>query len=429
MISHDNITWTTTVLLGMFPFDSTERCVSYLPLSHIAAQVLDMHGPMSLGCSVYFAQPDALRGSLVVTLKAVRPTMFFGVPRVWEKIYEKMSEVGKSTKGAKKSIATWAKRKGTERSQLMQYGAKGGYPSWFWLANMAVFSKVKASLGLDATKCCFTAAAPISREVLEYFASLNIPIYEVFGQSECTGPHTVNTPSAWKVGTVGRPMLGTESKIDPESGELCYRGRHIFMGYLKGPEASAETIDEEGWLHSGDVVTSDADENPHIVGISGFFSITGRIKELIITAGGENVPPVLIEEAFKKELPYISNCMVIGDQRKFLSIVIALKVEIDVTTGVASNKLTGSSLDHSESIGSSARTAPEAGACPKWKAILDAGMKKVNERSTSRAQVVQKWCIIPSDFTEAGGELTPTLKLKRKPTAVKYADLIDAMYK
>eukprot|EP00903_Cladosiphon_okamuranus_P010212 g9671.t1 len=427
MISHDNITWTAETLTAAYPLHAGSRVVSYLPLSHIAAQILDMHGPMYLGCMTAFAQPDALKGSLVKTLREIRPTVFFGVPRVWEKMYEKMQEVGRSIKGVKKSISTWAKSKGTAHAQMAQYGGGGGAPCGFGVANALAFSKVKANLGLDQAVNCFTAAAPISADIIEYFASLNIHILELFGQSECTGPHTFNTPEGWKIGTCGRPMLGTESKIVPDTGELCYRGRHIFMGYMHNPEKTAETIDEDGWMHSGDVAAFDEDEDPRVEGPSGFMRITGRIKELIITAGGENVPPVLIENEFKTELPCIGNCMVIGDKRKYLTILIALRSEVD-EDGLPTKKLAGDSLTACEKIGSTATTIEEAKADPKWTEYINAAMQACNKRTTSNAQKVAKWALLPNDFSVEGGELTPTLKLKRGPAAEKYSDIIEALY-
>ncbi|CAB1117569.1 unnamed protein product [Ectocarpus sp. CCAP 1310/34] len=427
MISHDNMTWTAETLTTQFPLNETSRVVSYLPLSHIAAQILDMHGPMFLGCTVAFAQPDALKGSLVKTLREIRPTVFFGVPRVWEKMYEKMQEVGRSIKGAKKSISTWAKGKGLAHARMQQYGAGGGVPCGFGVANALAFSKVKANLGLDQATCCFTGAAPIAVEIIEYFASLNIHILELFGQSECTGPQTFNTAEAWKIGTCGRPMAGTESKLVPETGELCYRGRHIFMGYMHNPEKTAETIDEDGWMHSGDVATFDEDGDDRTEGPSGFMQITGRIKELIITAGGENVPPVLIENEFKTELPCIANCMVVGDKRKFLSILIALRSEV-AEDGTPTSKLAGDSLTACEKIGSTATTIEEAKADPKWTEYIDKAVKACNNRTTSNAQRVAKWALLPHDFSVEGGELTPTLKLKRGPASEKYADIIEGLY-
>jgi len=157
-------------------------------------------------------------------------------------------------------------------------------------------------------------------------------------------------------------------------------------------------------------------------------TITGRIKELIITAGGENVAPVLIEDAMKGAMPALSNCMVIGDKRKFLSILFCLQVEIDPATGVASNKLTGVALDTSKEIGSSAVTTTEAMKCDKWKKYLDDGMAAANGKAISRAQKVAKWAMLETDFTEPGGELTPTLKLKRSVAAEKYSSVIEGIY-
>ena len=252
MISHDNITWTAkNIGDSYFDLNFKDRIISFLPMSHVAAQLFDIHVPIYLGCAVYFCQPDALKGTLTVTMREVRPTLFFSVPRVWEKIQEKMVQMGRQTVGVKKILATWAKGLGSEHSRLNQFGNDGGAPLGYGCAHAIVLSKIKDALGLDQVKGAFTAAAPISVDTLNYFASLDIPVFEVFGQSECTGPHTVSSPGNWKIGYCGRPIPGSESIIDPINGELCYRGRHIFMGYMYMPDKTAETIDEDGYLHSG----------------------------------------------------------------------------------------------------------------------------------------------------------------------------------
>lgn len=285
MISHDNITWTARNIIEHYmDMNHTDRAVSYLPLSHIAAQLIDVHCIMALGASCWFAQPDALKGSLTHTLKEVRPTFFFGVPRVWEKIQEKMVQLGRDTKGILKVLSTWAKQMGTEKSKRAQWGGDGGAPCGYSCVNALVLHKIKEALGLDQTKGCFTAAAPIAPETLWYFASLDIPVYEVFGQSECTGPHTVSAAKGWKIGYCGRPIYGSRSKLDPRNGELMYSGRHIFMGYMFMEKETRETIDEDGYLHSGDVAEFDNNDDPKIPKPSGFMKITGRIKELLITA-------------------------------------------------------------------------------------------------------------------------------------------------
>jgi long-chain-fatty-acid--CoA ligase ACSBG len=429
MISHDNVTWTVgNVVDRLLNLSHEDRFVSYLPLSHIAAQLIDIYAPVRSGAQVFFAQPDALKGTLTVTLKEARPTIFFGVPRVWEKIQEKMVQLGRESTGIKKSLATWAKAAGLEHSKRAQFGAGGGAPWGYGCANSLVLSKIKEALGLDKTKGCFTAAAPIAPETLWYFASLGIPVYEVFGQSECTGPHTVSFKNNWRIGYCGRPISGTVTKLNAGNGELCYKGRHIFMGYMYMPDKTAETIDEEGFLHSGDVAEFDSYDDPEIVKPSGFMKITGRIKELIITAGGENIPPVLIENEFKAAMLAISNAMVIGDRRKFLSILLTLKTEVDLETGIPTNVLAKDTLFVGQQIGSSAKTVEEAKNDPLWIKYINDGMKVANSKTTSSAQIVQKWKLLDTDFSERGGELTPTLKLKRNVAADKHSAAIEEIY-
>jgi len=428
MITHDNITWTSKVQLSTMgrPLTTADHMISYLPLSHIAAQMLDMHCPMFTGVQIWFAQPDALRGSLGATLKQVRPTVFFGVPRVWEKIYAKMQEVAKTSTGVKKVLSTWAKGQAASHWAANQYGAKGCGGMLYPVAKV-LLGKVRDALGLDRCDHCYVSAAPIEVKILEYFASIDIPVLELFGQSECSGPHATNSPSAWKIGTVGRPLPGTITKLDPENGELIYSGRHVFAGYLNMEDKTNETIDTDGFLHSGDVVTIDdclQDGGAN----TGFVSITGRIKELIITAGGENVAPVIIEDNMKAAMPALSNCMTIGDKRKFLTILFCLHVEINVDTGVPTTTLTGQALETSKKIGSKATTTEDVKTCEKWTKYFDDGMAAANAASISRAQKVGKWALLPTDFTEPGGELTPTLKLKRSVAADKYGDVIEALY-
>ena len=428
MISHDNIIWTSKNIIDHYmKLDHTERVISYLPLSHIAAQLIDIYCMLVLGGCTYFAQPDALKGTLTNTMKEVRPTFFFGVPRVWEKIQEKMVQIGRSITGVKKDISTWAKGLATEHCKMLQYGQSMGAPWGYFFAKRLVLNTIKEAIGLDQAKGCFTAAAPISPDTLNYFASLNIPVFEVFGQSECTGPHTVSFRHCWKIGTCGRPMKGTESMLAPSTGELCYRGRHIFMGYMYMPDKTAETIDDEGYLHSGDVAEFDDDVDTDIAGPGGFMKITGRIKELIITAGGENVPPVLIENEVKAAMVAVSNCMVVGDKRKFLTMLVSLKVEVDVDAK-PTDKLAADSIFVGEQIGSAATTYTEAKEDPKWKEYIDKGVKMANSKTTSNAQIVQKWAWLPVDFSEKAGDLTPTLKLKRSVVAEKNAALIDSLY-
>jgi long-chain-fatty-acid--CoA ligase ACSBG len=223
-------------------------------------------------------------------------------------------------------------------------------------------------------------------------------------------------------------MKGTESMLGTgveNKGELCYRGRHIFMGYMYMKDKTKETIDEHGWLHSGDVATFDDNDQEDMVKPSGFMKITGRIKELIITAGGENIPPVLIENEMKKAMLAVSNCMVIGDKRKFLGMLVCLKCEVD-TDGRPNDKLAADALFVGGQIGSESKTLSAASVDPLWIEYIDKGVKAANAEATSNAQRVAKWVMIPEDFSEAGGELTPTQKLKRSVTEKKYDTLINS---
>ncbi|XP_053405562.1 long-chain-fatty-acid--CoA ligase ACSBG2-like isoform X2 [Mercenaria mercenaria] len=422
MISHDNCTWTAEQTGKQLQYrEGTEISVTFLPLSHIAAQMLDILIPLRFGISVYFAQPDALKGTLVETLKEVRPTGLLAVPRVWEKIMEKMQGVAAQTTGVKRKIAVWAKEKGKKGAEAQR---SGGRMPWGWgIANMLLFKKVRANLGLDRCRLVGSAAAPIMRETLEYFACLNIRIDECYGMSESSGPHTFCTDGAFRITSVGKELSGVQTKLDkPDedgNGEICFYGRHVFMGYLNQVEKTKEAIDEQGWLHSGDVGKKDKD---------GFLYITGRIKELIITAGGENIAPVPVEDNVKEALHCVSNCMLIGDKRKFLSMLITLKCNMDLNTNEPLETLSPECLTWCKSVGSSATTVNEAIADQAVLKAIQAGIDKANDKSISRAARVQKWSILGADFSIPGGELGPTLKLRRPIVVKKYEKTIEGFY-
>ena len=423
MISHDNITWTSRRVLDWVTFAPGDAIVSYLPLSHIAAQMLDIAGPLHIGAHVSFADPMALKGSLAVTLRRVQPALFFGVPRVWEKIGEKIRAAGAQSKGIKKKIAMWAKGKGADMAAAKQYNSGLSKPGCYGCASTLVFSKVKNLLGLNRVKACFTGAAPIGMDTLNLFAALDVPVLELFGQSECTGPATTNTPDMWKIGSVGVPLNGTVMTIVEGTKEIVYGGRHIFMGYLKMPEKTAETIDEKGMLHSGDMGRLDPGPN------GGFLSITGRIKELIITAGGENIPPVLIEDQIKSDCDALSNVMVVGDRRKYLVALYTLKQKMTFEGAPdPAGTLDMEAAKTSAEIGSDAKTVADVRECAKWKDYLQKCLDKSNAEATSRAQKIQKFEILPEDFSVPGGELGPTLKLKRPAVNEKYGDTIERVY-
>ncbi|XP_053337240.1 long-chain-fatty-acid--CoA ligase ACSBG2-like isoform X1 [Clarias gariepinus] len=424
MLSHDNITWTANAAGSVVNLkNGKDSVVSYLPLSHVAAQMNDMWISLRFAGTTYFAQPDALKGSLITVLRDVRPTSFLGVPRVWEKMQEAMKDIGANSSFMKKKIGEWAKHKGLQAS----YNIMNNNPSLPWgftLAKNLVFKRVRASLGLDRCKTCFSGAAPMTKDTLEYFMSLNIPIYELYGMSESTGPHTMSWSDNFRIMSCGKEIPGCKTRVDkPDAdgiGELCFWGRHVFMGYMNMANKTEEALDPEGWLHSGDLGKHDIDD---------FLYITGRIKELIITAGGENIPPVPIEDAVKEELPIISNAMLVGDKKKFLSMLLTLKCKVD-DNGDPTDELAPQAVEFFRKHGvmASKVSAIIKNKEPAIYKVIQEGVDKVNAMAMSTAQKVQKWALLSHDFSISGGELGPTMKLKRPVVLQIYKEEIDNFY-
>ncbi|XP_007489052.1 long-chain-fatty-acid--CoA ligase ACSBG2 isoform X2 [Monodelphis domestica] len=429
MLSHDNITWSSSTATGSLllksPPDQQEIVVSYLPLSHIAAQMMDLWLPMKIGGITYFAQPDALKGTLPITLREVRPTAFLGVPRVWEKMQERMKAVGASAPLLKKKVAQWAKSVGLTTNIKRMNGMRANYPTSYYLAKWMVYSKVRVALGLDRCVQYFSGAAPLTKDTLEFFLSLDIPVCELYGMSESTGPHTINQRNSFKLMSCGKVMSGCKNMLHKKDsdgvGEVCFWGRHVFMGYLDMEEKTMEAIDEWGWLHSGDLGKLDA---------LGFLYITGRIKELIITAGGENIAPVPIEDLVKEKIPIISYAMVVGDKAKFLSMLLTLKCQINLDTGEPEDELTPEVIDFCRKLGSSAKKVSDivGGRDQLVYAAIDKGIAAVNKEAISNAQKIQKWMLLKKDFSIFGGELGPTTKLKRPMVSKMYEREIRSFY-
>mmetsp|Transcript_49195 Transcript_49195/g.72149 ORF Transcript_49195/g.72149 Transcript_49195/m.72149 type:complete len:764 (-) Transcript_49195:375-2666(-) len=462
MISHDNIIFSSTATLYHLDFLATskgmqERVLSFLPLSHVAGMMMDIVIPLVLGAkrpgymTVAFARPyDLKMSSIGDRLRCVQPTMFLGVPRVWEKIAEKMKAIGKSTKGIKKVLATWAKAKGLEHARNCQMGGSGAKPAFYGLANKLVLSKVKMALGLNQCKFGFTGAAPITTETLEYFGQLGIQINEIYGMSECTGTTSASTDAAHVWGSCGWACEGVELKVfkegpgknveadickdlcspsEEEQGEICFRGRHIMMGYMANPDLGAEhvkeidaknndAIDSEGWLHSGDKGAMDA---------RGMLKITGRYKELIIGAGGENIAPVPIEDNIKKLCPAVSNIMMVGDKRKFNVAMVTLKAQ------GANGELPGGDLLDGDAVGlvEGVTTITQACASEKFIDLIRQAIVATNKNGQycpSNASAIQKFTILPRDFSSSTGELTPTLKTRRGEVEKANAKLLDLLY-
>ncbi|KAM3967534.1 long-chain-fatty-acid--CoA ligase ACSBG2 isoform 3-T3 [Aphomia sociella] len=427
MLSHDNLTW-DAFSIGQRVNDVQvgEKLVSFLPLSHVAAQVVDIYITLMHGVTVFFAQPDALKGSLVETLKEIRPTRFLAVPRVWEKMYEKIVAVGASSGFFTRYIANWAKDKGLKH-HLARIDGQQGTSFGYKMAKSLVFNKVHTTLGLDKCTTFVTSAAPLSADIKKFFLSLDIPIMEAFGMSELAGAHTLSIYPKFKLDASGEVLEGAETKFggspSPNGpGEIMMYGRHVLMGYLNETEKTNEALDSDGWLHSGDIGRLD---NHNLL------YITGRIKELLITAGGENVAPVPIEQNVQAELRHIGYAVLIGDQRKFLSMIITLKAKVNMETGAALDDLESEAKKWVASLGSKATTISEIynSKDPAVHKAIEDGIKRANKQAISNAQKIQKFAILPADFSLASGELGPTLKIKRNVVYDKYKDIIEEFYK
>ena len=397
MLSHTNVTWTAKSAVETLGFGPDDVGVSYLPLSHIAEQMLTIHAPMAGGLTVAFSESLEKIGEC---LADVRPHMFVGVPRVWEKIQAKMVAAGTNAPPMRKKLVAWARTVGLEGGYAVQQGRSK--PFFYGLANMLVFSKVRQRLGLDRARICISSAAPIAKDTLEFFLSLGVTIVEVYGMSECTGPTTFATAERYRTGWVGTKIPGTDLKI-ADDGEICFRGPHIFKGYLKNEAATKEALDAEGWLHSGDIGEIDKD---------GYLRITDRKKELLITAGGENVAPQAVEGQLKS-IPVVAQAVALGDRQKFIAALVTLDPDQVPPFAAAA--------------GSEAKTPLDASKCEKFKSHLEKQIEIANEK-LARVQRVRKFAILPNELTIDGGELTPTMKLKRRVISDKYKEQIAQLF-
>jgi len=360
---------------------------------------------------------------------------------------EAITAVGRKTTGVKRWIADWAKELGGLAHASAQNGAEeAGVPWGYGVADALVFSNVKKALGLTRCKIAYTGAAPIAGSTLDFFGRLGIHVMELYGMSECTGPQTIACPGFFKVGTCGHSLPGCELGIllppteeelaaDPnakaksqpvgQEGEICFRGRHVMLGYMgEDMEAkTAETIDSEGWLHSGDKGKVDGD---------GLLSITGRYKELLITAGGENIAPVPVEEAIKDALPMVEYVTMVADKRKFCSCIFVLKTKPGVNEKdqpIATEELMPEAL----AVDPDCKTIADAcgedyNGTAAWQAALTEGVKAYNANPVSQAAKIQAFKICRDGFSFGNGLLTDTMKLKRSKVYTKHSPLIELLY-
>jgi long-chain-fatty-acid--CoA ligase ACSBG len=366
---------------------------------------------------VYFANPDAMSGSLVETMRKVKPTIFFGVPRIFEKFEEKIREVIESSMLIKRKIIKWSQKVG--QKTVNNKFSDGNPPLFYKIANFFIFSRVREALGFTETRVVASGAAPIKKSTIDFFKSLNIPIFNVYGMSETTGPQCLNLgENKVDLYSSGINLKGTEIKInDPERdgvGEILFRGRNRFMGYFKNESATREAIDTDGYIHSGDM---------GYINSKGNLVITGRIKEIIVTAGGENIAPIPIEENLKEACKIISNAIVIGDNRPYLVALITIKSDIN---GNLSEDVAGILNNLNEKNNFS--TVIDSISDDNVKNYVQVGVERANSRAISNAQTIKKWTFLPNDFNVETGELTPNHKLKRKFIEQKYVNFIQKLY-
>lgn len=396
VLSHRAAAWAPATMAGMFGTDENDRILSYLPLAHIAELTNSVLLHARSGAEIWFCL-DTL--SLPDRLPECNPTIFFGVPRVWQKIEERITQRLATATGFKAKLANWAIDVGRDVAvaQLDEKPISGGLKVKHRIADKLILSKVRGALGMTECRVAISGAAPISRNTLEFLAGLGVMIYEVYGQSEDCGPTTFNTPEHVKLGTVGRPIPGLEIKIADDD-EVLVRAPSLFEGYLKDPEATAETL-VDGWMHTGDLGRIDN---------QGFLTIIGRKKDILITAGGKNVAPAGIENAMV-DIPLVEHAILIGEGRKFLSALITISPDALA------------SFAEQHDLGEIGSDHPEV-----HRAVSDA-IDEINAR-LARVEQVRKFTILDRSFSQEEGELTPTLKMKRPGITKNHSAAIEALY-
>ncbi len=401
MLSHANVIWTTWSLSEAIPVYPEDETLSFLPLSHIAERMFSVYMPLQFHYTINFIENvDTVMDNII----EVSPTLMFAVPRIWEKYYSAIFIKMKDATWFKRTVFGLALKIGRKYAaeRLSPQGAGALTKLLFSLAHLAVFRKLKERLGFERLRLAVSGAAPISPDVLRFYHSLGIPLRQVYGQTEGTGPTAIHTGDLIEAGNVGPKIPGSELKI-ADDGEILTKGGHVFLGYYKSPEATAETI-VDGWLYSGDVGELDQ---------RGYLTITDRKKDLIITSGGKNIAPQNIENQLKFS-PYINDAVMIGDNRKFPSALIFID-EDNVVKFAQDNKIpftTYASLTQAKEVIQ----------------LVASEIAEVN-KSLARVEQIKRFIILPKKLLEEDGEVTPTMKLKRKYINDTYAELIDSMYK
>lgn len=401
MLSHDNWVFEAEAIDEIKVLSESDKHFLFLPLAHSFAKVLEV-------ASVRVGVPTAIDGSiddLVANLGATKPTVMAAVPRVFEKVYNKVVTGAREGGGLKYKIFLWALAVGREVSKLRQEGkdATGLLAIKHRIADKLVFSKLKARFG-GRIRYFVSGGAPLSREIAEFFHAADILVLEGYGLTESSAASFVNRPTRYKFGTVGLPVPGTGVVI-AEDGEILIEGRGVMQGYYNRPEDTAEALDSEGRLHTGDVGFVDPD---------GFLKITDRKKDIIVTAGGKNVAPQNVENQIKATSNYVSQVVMLGDKRPFCIALITINEET-VGKWAAEN---GIAYDGYADLAGK----------PEVHELIWADVKAVNARLASY-ESIKKIALLPNDFSQETGELTPKMSIKRKVVEQRYQSLLEGMYR
>jgi long-chain acyl-CoA synthetase len=398
VISHGNYRSMVSMAVEESVLDRDSTTYLFLPLAHSFALLIQFLS-FDLGGNIAYWERDPLK--IVPNLVEVKPDYFPSVPRIFEKIYTAATSEVEKSGGLKKLVFNWAIGVGKKVRERERAGKPIGWllRKQYEIADKQVLSKVRALFG-GRIKNCVTGAAPINPEILRFFDAAGVLVLEGWGMTETSTAATVARPDAFKIGKVGKAFKGCEIRI-ADDGEILVRGPNVFQGYYKNEEATRETL-EDGWLHTGDIGELDED---------GYLSITGRKKDIIITAGGKNITPANLEAEIKQS-PYVSQCVVIGDRRPYLVALITLDME--ECAKLAEEK--GWPADPSQ-------LAQDEG----MRELIQEHLDKVNEKF-ARVEQVKKFEILPHDLSQETGELTPTLKVKRNVVAQKHEKEVDALY-
>ncbi|KAB2957109.1 MAG: long-chain fatty acid--CoA ligase [Rhizobiaceae bacterium] len=401
MISHENIICSISGAVLTLPVEETDEQVCFLPLCHILERLISVFIPIGLSSTVNFAESPE---TVFDNVREVSPHVFTAVPRVWEKVYSRVAIMaGEATWLGKlayrAAVGTGMRRvRYLEEGKPVPLGTSLAYAFWDFM----VLSNLRRMLGFDRLRRGTTGAAPISPDLLRWYKAVGITVLEGYGMTESSGVISLNLMDSWKIGSIGKAVPGSEVRIAPD-GEIQYRGGNVFQGYWNKPEKTAETIVEGGWLRTGDVGRVDNE---------GFLTITGRVKDIIITAGGKNITPAEIENRLKFS-PYIADAVVIGDKRKFLTCLIMIDQE-NVEKFAQDNRVPFSNF---KSL-CAAREVKD----------LIAGVVEETNREFARVEQIKDFRLIDVLLTAEDDELTATMKLKRSFVEQKHKKLIDEMY-